>query len=568
MAKAEAVFGDDAYSPRITDENLIEFKIAKDMEDSIKGKRTFFGDDMSSEIQSSAVVAPQSSSQNRRGITWNIPMLEQTWRSSPYVQRAIQWRSSNLIIKGVDINSQDKKFNSNDLTLIQQTIPKKHYNPLKKMFSYGYLYGGAACIKIVKGKTKTSDFLEPFRIDDIKAGEFLGLKTLTRWYQIEPALDKGLVKEVDDKQGIYNANEIGLPLFYRVNFGGGLSGFSGLNSVEMKQNGNAIQGTNLIVHRSWLYIFNPYPLGHIETQIERYWSKSIVEVASLDLERHEIIWSATAKSAVKNNLGILNMGGLDGALRNKHTNKVISGKMDLMKYTTTQGIVALGEKDKFVFAESSLVGNEKAIEQSMRQVALGFGTPVNVLFSDDSKYNEENYLQCLNGIEDTQMSEVSPIIDDLVRIIARDTFGKSIKQFSFEFKTILTLTPKQKAEVMKIMMEVLEKAHESGLIDTLTGMEALQDILNNPSNVFSHLNPAYLDMVKKGAEDGSPITANWFKIELAKALNQFQQDNEGSGISGVENPKSSTVRVDKGGDPTKSKSVLKKHSLNPTKGKV
>jgi hypothetical protein len=565
LEETKSTFGDNAYRPRITDENLIEYKLESDMEKSIEGKNQFFGDDMTSQIQASSVMTPQSSAQNRRGITWNIPLLEQTWRSSPYAQRAIQWRASNLIIKGVDINTQDDEIDSNELNILQQTLPKKYYRPLKKMFAYGYLYGGSACIKIVRGKTQPDDFLKPFVMKDIAKGDFLGLKTLTRWYQIEPALDKGLVKEVNEEKGIRYASEIGLPLFYRVNFGGGLSGFSGLNDNQIKRDGHSIQGSQILVHRSWIYIFNPFQLGHIETQVERYWSKSILEVASLDLERHEIIWSATAKSAVKNNLGVLNIDGLDGNIRNAHTNKVINGKLELMKYTTAHGVIALGGKDKFVFADSSLAGNEKAIEQSMRQVSLGFGVPVNVMFSDDSKYNESNYLQCLGVVEDTQKSEVAPIIDDLIQIMSMNLFGKEIGMFSFDFKPILTLTPKQKAEVMKIMIDVLDKAHEGGLIDTLTGMEALQDILNNPSNVFSHLNPEYLDMIRKGTDGGDPITANWFKIEMAKALNQ-NKDND-KGTAGVENPESSAIRVNKGGDPTKKTSIIKRHSLSPNKGK-
>ncbi len=562
-------FGDNNYAPRMTDEDLINHKLYEDLKKENEGKPNYFGDGMASQISSSAVVAPQSVAANRRGITWNIPLLEQTWRTSAYVQRAVQWRASNLLIKGIDINVHENKVNSNELSTVQNDVTRKRYASLKKMFEYGYIYGGSACLKVIKGKTSEEDLKNPFNRKTVKKDDFLGLKTLTRWYQIEPALDKGLVRRVDENDGIYDAREIGLPLYYRVNFGGGLSGFSGLNKIEMDLRNDKIQGSNILVHRSWLYIFNPFPLGHIETQIERYWSKSIIEVASMELERHEIIWSATAKSAVKNNLGILNIHGLDSVVKNSHTNKVISNKLEIIKYSTTQGIVALGDKDEFKFAESSLAGNEKAIEQSMKEVSLGFGTPINVLFSDNTNYNEENYLQCLNIVEDTQLEQVAPILEDLIQIEYRNRFGKNIGSFSFTFKTILTLTPKQKAEVMKIMIEVLKTAHEAGLIDTLTGVESLPDILNNPSNVFSHLNPKYLDMIKKGADDGDPITANWFKIELAKALNQFQNTNEdgSKGVSGAETPASSTGRVEAGGNPNESKGVIKRNVLNPDKGK-
>jgi hypothetical protein len=568
LEKMKSNFGDERYAPRMTDVSLIDFKTEKEIQKVSKDKHNFFDNDIASQASASIMVAPQSQGMTNRGITWNIPLLEQTYRSSPYLKRAIQWRSSNLMMKGIDINVGDNTLSSKQLSLIQQTLQTKHYRPLVKMFKYGELYGGGAVIKVVRGKTSEADFKKPFKHSYINKGEFLGLKPLTRWYMIEPALDQGLVKEVNADDGVYCAEEIGQPMYYRVNFGGGLSGFSGFNAQEIRNNGQKIQGNNVLVHRSWLYIFNPYQLGHIETQVERYWSESLMEIASRDLNRHEIIWTATAKSAVKNNLGVINIKNLDYTIRNAQTNKIIKDKIDLMKYTTNQGVIALGEKDQFQFATGNLSGNEKTLEQSMKHISLAFGTPLNILFNDMSMYDENSYLQILSGLEDVQKSEISPIMEDMIKILSKHLFGKSIGEFSFEFKPILTLTPKAKAEVINIMIEALGKAHQEGFIDTQTGIEALPDILNNPSNIFSHLNDKYINMIKKGSEEGEPITANWFKIELAKALNQFQNKEEGKGISGVESPQSSAGRVNKGGDPTKSDKIIKRHSLNPEKGKV
>ena len=565
--KVMKTFGDNEYAPRVTDIDLMTFKENKKMEDSVKNAKQFFDNDIQTQAITNLEMSPQSQSVNTRGITWNIPMLEQTWRSSPYLKRAIQWNSSKLLMKGVDINSNDDKLSSKELNAIQAKLMMNSYRPLRRMFEFGYLYGGAGAIKIVKGKTNESDFYKPFNPNDINKGQFLGIKPLTRWYMIEPALDKGLVKEVDPEKGIYDAQEIGQPMYYRVNFSGGLSGWSGLNEAQMKQKGLNRQGSQILVHRSWLYIFNPYPLGHIETQVERYWSESMMEVATRDMNRHEIIWTATGKSAVKNNMGVVTIHGLDSVVRNNRVNTIINDKIALMKYGSNHGIIALGEKDKFEFASGELGGNKDVIEQSMRHISLAFRTPLNDLFNDTSNYDENSYLQILDMVKDTQMSEVAPILEDLIKIYSKHLFGKSAGDFSFEFKPILTLTPKAKAEVIQIMLKALSQAHQEGFLDTLTGIQALPDILNNPSNIFTHLNEKYISMIKKGADDGSPITANWFKIELAKALNQFQ-NNEQNGTSGVEDPRSSTARVNKGGDPTKSSRTIKRHSLNPEKGKV
>lgn len=564
-------FGDKAYVPRVTDitYTLKDYLADKKADELEKNGHQFFDNDIASQASAMMAVSPQNQGYTNRGLTWNIPLIEQTYRSSPYLKRAIQWNASNLFIKGIDINLFDDSLTSRQLTMIQHNILFKRYHSLKRMGEYGYLYGGSALLKVVKGKTTEDDLQKPFNIDFINKNSFLGLKPLTRWYMIEPALDKGLVREIDEANGIHRAEEIGQPLYYRVNFSGGLSGYGGFNDKEMKLKGYKRQGKDILVHRSWLYVFNPFTMGHIETQVERYWSESMLEVAQRDLNRHEVIWTATAKSAVKNNMGILNIHGLDNALVTDRTRQIIRDRTAIIKSTSNSGLVALGEKDKFQFATGNVAGNDIAIRQSMRQIALAFRTPENILFNDPSIYNEESYLQILSSVEDIQKSEIAHIMDDLIKIESKNLFGKKVGSFTFEFKPILSLTPKAKAEVIKIMVGAIAEAHEEGFIDTATGMEMLPDILNNPSNIFSHMNEDYVKMIKKGAEDGTPITKNWFKIELAKALNQFdnKDDTNNKGTSGVEDPRSSSARVNKGGDPTKTVRTVKRHSLNPAKGK-
>ncbi len=558
--------GSNEYVPRRTlDDGLVGYMAVQELKEvNQNNPKQFFDNNMVVQQSINMVTSPQPISGSTRAITWNAPALDRIWRRSPYVTRAVDWLSSKLFIKGIDINTHDEAVLSKELDIVQQEI-KNLYPSLQKMAENGYVYGGGALLKIIRNKKSKQDLEKPLNIKDIKKGDFEGLRYLARWYQIEPALDYKMIQleDIGEETGITDANLIGTPMYYRVNLSGGLVGYSGRNDQDIKGSEYKPQGDRLLVHKSWLYIFNPYSLSHIETQIERYWSSSIIEKASVDMERHEIIWSATAKSAVKNNIGIVNIHGYDSTILNEHSKKVMNDKIETMKYTTNHGLLVFGEKDKFAFAQSSLVGNEKAIEQSKKQIATAFGVPVNVLFGENEPFDEETYMQSLFGVENTQEKIVRPIFIDLIKIVYKSQFGKMIKSFYFDFKPIITLSQKSKAEVMNIMIEVLTKAHEAGFISTIDGINMLNDLGNNPSNIFHQLSEDYIDMIKKGAEDGTPITANWFKIELAKALNQFQN----KGLSGVESPESSTGRVNKGGDPTKSTKVLPRHSLNKQKGK-
>lgn len=550
---------------RTTDQDLIYYMQSSKLEkeNNEKGKKEFFSDSMESQIQATLGVTPMPQGKNLRGVTWNIPRLDLIWRTSPYVKRAVDWISSKLIIKGIDINTTNKKISPEELNETQSGL-KDQYRSLKKVFESGLVYGGSAGLIVIKGKT-TDSLAKPLIINEVKKGDFMGIRPLARWYMIEPALDKGMVTEVGEHVGIYNADELGKPLFYRVNLSGGLGGFSGLNSSELKNNGIKQQGNQILVHRSWLLLFNPYSLAHIETQVERYWSASIIETASVDMDRHEIIWTATAKSAVKNNLGILSIDGFDGTLANSHSKKVMNEKIEIMKYTTAHGLIAVGGKDKFEFAQSSLAGNEKALQQSMVQVASAFGVPVKVLFPDNDAYDENNYFQSLYGIETMQESEVRPLLNVVIQLLYRNNYGKKLEKFDFEFKPVVTLTPKQKAEVIKIMMEAIHIAYEDEAISLHDYQKMLPDLINNPSHIFNQISEEYMQQVLQGDENASIITSRTKQIEIAKTLNQLQVQNKG--LAGVESPESSTARVEKGGNPKEKTKPLKRHLLNKEQGK-
>jgi len=553
---------------RALDDSLYDYQSNKKFEEENKGKKNFFDNSMEAQSVVSQIASPNSLATNRRGITWNIPRLDLIWRSSPYVRRAVEWLSSKPIIKGIDINAQDESVKSKELSATQREL-KNYYRPMQKILESGLVYGGSAGLIIVKGRQSEKDYEKPLIINEVKKGDFIGIKPLARWYQIEPALDRALITKIGEEYGIYEADLLGQPQFYRVNLSGGLSGFSGMNSSDFK-NQKTPRTHQMLVHRSWLFIFNPYSLSHIETQIERYWSSSIIETASVDMERHEIIWTATAKSAVKNNLGILNIDGFEATLANDYSRKTVNAKIELMKYTTVHGLIALGSKDKFEFAQSSLAGNEKAIDQSMKQISTAFGVPVNVLFGDNVTFDEESHLQSLYGIENMQEKELRPIYNSLIRLTYRNLYGKAIKGYDFEFKTIITMTQKQKAEVIKILLEAVHIAYEDEAISLLDYQTILDNVENNPSNIFHHISEDYIDQVLAGDEDGNMITSRTKQIEIAKVLNQLSMQanakNE-KGLSGVKSPASSETRVSKGGNPTKSEQPLGRHSLNKEKGK-
>lgn len=522
----------------------------------------FFDNNLQSELTISAISRPNDDTYAKRGITYNVMALESVWRSNPIVQKSVNWRASKLFLGGIDINSSDNSVSSDQLVEVQNKI-KSHYNVLSKWAKNALVFGGAGMLKIVAGRMTKTELRKPLRRDSLKKGEFLGLKFLSRWYMIEPALDMGLIDEVGDKNGIYDTDLIGTPEYYRVNLSGGLGGYGGYKTKD--HNGMPVNkpGDYLIVHRSWLYILNATITGHVETQVERFWSPSIIEPARTSLDRYEVIWSATVKSAVKNNIGILTLADLDQSLLNSHTKAVLKEKLGLVQNGSVQGLIPLGKNDKFEFASSNLDGNEKALRQAMVDVSNAVQVPISAIFEGVQEYNEENFLQNTFVIEDTREAFIRPVYEDLIRLEYKNLYGKKIGNFSFTFNSPVVLTSEQKANVTKLMIEVLSLAFQDNAISLIDYQNMLSDVLKNPSNIFNHLEDKYVQEILKGTKDGKCITNNSLKVELAKALNQASGEK---GIAGIENPESERGK-DEGGNPKKSKGVFKRNVLNPDKGK-
>lgn len=512
---------------------------------------------------------------NRRAITWKIPFLDMVWRDDPIIKTAVEFISSKLYIKGIDINVRKDGYDGKNLINISDKI-KGDYKSLMDGTQSQFIYGGGAWLKIYKGKQNKGDYKKPFVISDMDEGSFQGLKHFPRWFGIEPALDMGLVSRVDPSKGIRNAWEIGQPMYYYINVNSELYGYNGMpNSYKGKVinfgNKNNLSLPNaVLVHRSWLFFFNPFPLSFVDNRMERFWSNSIVEVSYDVLDNYRLLISATSKSAIKNNVAVMKIDGVDSAIVNKNTRKVVREKIKLAQQTgSNYGAIAIGRHDSYDFVKSSPTGNEKIIEQSMREVATSLSTPIHVLFQSE-KHDSKSYLESMNKIEMWREKDIRPIMKELIMMYSRDLGSPLLEnEFDFSFNSLETLTTKEKVDIIKETVEVLSIAYDDEAISLRDYQNMVVDVLTNPSNMFQNISQDYIDEVKKGNRDGEHIRSRDKQIEIAYMLNQFNNSDDDNGndtngkkkgIVGIEQPQSREGGK-KGGDPTKSKSPFGKKPL-------
>jgi len=494
-----------------------------------------------------------TATRNTRWITFNIPAIDALSRSNPFVKKAVNYLSSKPLINGIDINSPKNKLDSEQEIDVLEYL-KSLYAALKDVMTKGHTYGGSAGLLWFSDQTKAEDLIKPLVISRIRKNSFLGIKPLARWFQVEPALDKELIREVGGDTGFTDARMIGMPMYYNVNLSGGMVG----DPIRAQMQ----------VHASRLLLFNAELPSFIETQIERFWGPSIVELAWNELSKDSRLWSAITKSAEKNNIGVLSIDGLALATQvNSNVTRRIEARMSLIKEGSSKNVIPIDNKDKFEFVSGNLSGLNEILSLSNSRTAGAFKVPVSVLFPNTGGDEEDkSYIQSLSELQDIQMRILRPWYDTLLPVIIKSRIGIAIKEIMYSFNPIETQTLKERAEMAKTNSETINNLYSIGAIDKASSIKMVDVIGKDPQYLAQNIHDGYKKDILSRADKGEFITANSDKIELAKSLNQMKQASDGKGVSGSENPLSG-IGKDEGGNPKEPKGVLKKHELNPAKGK-
>ena len=555
------------------DGDLISYKFYSDMMGDAKNKgQTMFFDSsdplaIPTTSYGSQEISRQLMVRNTRWITFNIPAIDALSRSNPLVKKAVNYLSSKPLINGIDINTS--QLDSEETYTVMRKF-RNNYASLRVWLSKGITYGGSGGMLWFKGDDNRN-LEEPLVISKVKKNSFMGIKPLSRWFQIEPDLSAPLIQDVDEKRGIYDARLVGMPEYYNVSFDGGLIG-----QGKRKQHR---------VHVSRLIIYNAEMPSFIETQIERYWGASIIELAWNDLNIDHRLWRATAKSLDKNNMGVMGIDGLGltGSTITENQRKKFAGRMALMKEGSTQGVIVKDAKDTFEFANAVLSGYADILQIDHSRLAGSFRVPLSVLFPGEKSDDDDKlYLQSLAELQDIQELYLRPALNMILPVIIKSEIGKTIDDLNFTFNPIETQTLMDKANMFYTMAQGLEILKRIGAIDTSSAIKMVDDINKNPLNISQNITKGYRDKIIKEAEQGIFHTDISDKIELAESLNQLQKPDEsgnnpskdgkkkvtgkGKAMAGLPNLQSE-LRVSEGGNPKNQHRPIQRHVLNEDKGK-
>lgn len=495
---------------------------------------------------------------NSRWITFNIPAIDSLSRANPYVRKASKYLATKALQNSIDLNSPRNQLSSEEEFMVLERL-KSEYGAKRDVLSKGYIYGGAAGILWFEDQQGKEDLKKPLNIKDIKKRSFLGIKPLARWFQVEPALDKGLIKKVGEGTGFYKANKIGMPMYYNVNLSGGMAGDP--------------TRSQFLVHASRLLLYNEDQPSFIETQIERYWGPSSIEVAWNDLSKDSRLWNAITKSAEKNNIGVLKVNGLALATQvNDNVLKRIEARMALIKNGSSNNVLPIDEKDNFEFATSNLAGSNEILKLNNSRIAGAFRVPVGLFYPTiDGDGEDKSYVASHTELIDNQNRILRDWYDILLPVIIKSEIGRTITDLMYSFNPIENQSQKERAEMAETNSKTIKNLYEIGAIDKASAIKMTDVIGKDPSYLSQNINQHYKENIVNKANKDEFETSNSDQIEVAKALNQLKDEDKETftkkGLAGVSNPQSKIEGKNKGGDPTKKTKPLKNQNLNPEKEK-
>lgn len=487
---------------------------------------------------------------SRRNISWQIPKQDAIMRDIPYFDKGSSWKATRALINGIDLNS--RTFKSDELLDIKTAI-ESLFAPLHKVIKLGDFNGASAGLLVFDDCTTEEEYKAPLKIGAIKKGSFKGIRALTRYYQIIPALDDTLVTKVSDDIGIYNADEIGQPVYYRVNLSG---------DTEAKYKW-------FIVHRSRVLWYASIELTWIEKRIELYGGPSLLERCYTDFARYESLVAQINKLAQRSNVPILNIKGLPQAsLNNQNFVNRVMAKIKSINYTASAGnMVILGdvEKEKFKFETANFAQLIDILKHERQNLAAAIEAPTSVLFNEPDDNDDNVYLTKIKEIQEGKIRNWFAI---LIPILSKNIFGKKINDFSFKFKSLEFVSEEDKAKRLKVVGEILHQLYEDEIVDVQSYQAMLKVAMDNISDIPHEITENYLKYVEKQTKENAdnPMTKKRRDIEIAIALNHINKENAENG-KGISNPVESAIKgKEQGGNKNKKKPTTKVPIKSKEKG--
>ena len=337
---------------------------------------------------------------------------------------------------------------------------------------WGRLYGGAAGLILIKGQMEELE--RPLDIDSINPDDFKGLYIMDRWSGITP--DGERITDLCDP-------EYGLPKYYTIQ--------DGSNRTCQK------------IHHSRIVRFIGRPLPKYEQMAELDWGASEVETAYQEVVKRDNVSNNIASLTFKANVSVYEIENLEQLFSIAST-QAQKRFWDMLQAQTTLesnlGVKLVNKGDNYRTNQYTFGGLRDVYEGIMMDLAGATHIPVTKLFGRSpagmNATGQSDLTNYYDYVEQLRESQLRPVIEKLLPIMAMSTFGKIPDDLTFEFNDIHTATEQEKIQIGHQKAQAILQAFQTGVITQKTAVKELMS-LKDDYGMFNTIENEHVDRAQE-----------------------------------------------------------------------
>lgn len=315
------------------------------------------------------------------------------------------------------------------------------------------LFGGSIAIMIIEGDEERME--EPLDPDRIPFGSFKGLLVMDRTQGINPSI------ELEDD---LNDPEYGLPKYYDVDLDEGTG-----------------KARSVRIHHSRVLRFTGRELPNTEMKRNNYWGVSELQHIWDELIRYENTVANIERLTFSANLMTLKMGNMGSDLAYGSERMKENVKQTLHhenEIRTSYGVHVMSQGDSLETHPYNFAGLVEIKESMMMDIAGAAEIPATRLFGRSPQgmnaTGESDQRNFCDTIAQQQERMLRPALEKLLPVMAASCWGYVPGEMEIVFNPLMTMTPRERAELSKADMAEITEAISLGLITAEEGKAELK----------------------------------------------------------------------------------------------
>lgn len=399
-------------------------------------------------------------------LTQNYNLLNILYRNSWISKKVIDTVADDMTKNWVDFTADLKPEQTDRIEKIERKTRTRE--KINEALKWGRLYGGAACIVMIKGQ---DNLLDPLDIDKIMPGDYKGLLVLDRWSGIYPSHD--IIRDMDNP-------EFGLPEYYEIR--------------DESQDNASVR-----VHHSRVIRFTGRKLPYWEEQAEMIWGASELEHVFEELAKRDNTSWNIASLVFQANLLVNKVKDIDQM--SAATDPAVQEAFYNIKSAQNQmrnnnSMMIIGDDEDVTSMSYSFSGLNDIYESQMLDIAGAAEMPVTKLFGREpagmSATGESDMQNYYDMISKVQVGQLKPALDKLYPIIFMSELGYVPDDLDYKFNSIQSPTEDKLADIVGKKIDSISKAYNDGIISQKMYMTELHE-LSFTSNMFSSITDEDID---------------------------------------------------------------------------